>query len=174
MTCEPACGIQAAAKACGDDVLRKHSHESCTFTYSTPSMTSVTLSFVIALWLGIGMATSLSECTYAIRSTCRPAERLCSGRRGSKRQVTRTHTRRARQQSLVGSRYSRAAHQRDKDMDAWPQRLQELAKALHDHCGLLGDNPARATSDSTIGLLQNCGGVSHAAHIAQQLLSGLT
>mmetsp|Transcript_789 Transcript_789/g.2212 ORF Transcript_789/g.2212 Transcript_789/m.2212 type:complete len:259 (+) Transcript_789:204-980(+) len=34
----------------------------------TPSMLIVTLSFVIADWLGIGMASSFRECEYAIRS----------------------------------------------------------------------------------------------------------
>ena len=41
-----------------------------TFTYKTPSIMRLTLSRVMADWLGIGMATSLRLCTYAILSTC--------------------------------------------------------------------------------------------------------
>lgn len=40
-----------------------------TFTYKTPSIMRLTLSRVMADWLGIGMATSLRLCTYAMLST---------------------------------------------------------------------------------------------------------
>lgn len=41
-----------------------------TLMYRTPSMEMLTLSFVIACWLGTGSATSLRLWTYAILSIC--------------------------------------------------------------------------------------------------------
>ena len=38
-------------------------------TKRTPSIMRLTLSFVMEAWLGMGMATSFNEWTYAIRST---------------------------------------------------------------------------------------------------------
>lgn len=40
-----------------------------TLTYSTPSMVKLTLSLVMAVWLGTGIVVSFRLCAYAMRST---------------------------------------------------------------------------------------------------------
>lgn len=119
-------------------VQRQTISMACTLTKRTPSIMRLTLSLVMALWLGMVIAISFRLCTYAIWSTCttmKPFMDLLFG----PTELSVLHS------MMTGPKCcycGKLSHQRDEYVDAWRQSFAVLSKALHDEGGLLWNNPA--------------------------------